>query len=260
MQENTIVVGDCLDVMADMSDGCVDIVVTSPPYWNQRSYSYWPTYQDYMDDVSTWVFEIARVLKPGRHCFWVIPDKLPWPPKENATPERLYMPVYADTESCAAKTGLVCKFPIIWKKIHGTQKMFGSYPYPPTVIHTPMTERICVWRKKGKPDLSRKSPDSKFSKERWVDWAQDLWQVNAETNVNHPAPFPQEIVERILTLWSFVGDLVFDPFMGSGTTAIAADRLGRRFYGCDISAEYVDLALKRLERDRLERSQLEMEL
>ena len=243
---DTIVIGDCLDVMRQMPDGCVDLVVTSPPYWNQRSYSFWPTYGDYMEDVSLWVGEVAQILKPGRHCFWVIPDKLPWPPKENGTRERLYMPIYADTERCASEAGLVCEFPIVWKKPHGTQKMFGSYPYPPTIIPTQMTERICMWRKPGKPDLSRKSDESRFTKEQWVTWAQDMWEINPETSIDHPAPFPEELVNRVVTLWSFVSDLVFDPFMGSGTTAVAAKKLGRHYFGCDINPEYVRLANERV--------------
>jgi len=158
------------------------------------------------------------------------------------------MPIYADTERAAAASRLACKFPIIWKKPHGTQKMFGSYPYPPTVIHTPMTERICVWRKMGKADLSQKSNQSKFTKQQWVDWAQDLWQIKPETNVSHPAPYPSELIERILSLWSFVGDCVFDPFMGSGTTAVAAKKLGRYYFGCEINPDYVDIARARVAR------------
>lgn len=246
---NTVVGGDCLEVMGKMLDECVDLIVTSPPYWNQRAYSFWPTYEEYMADVSGWVKECHRVLKQGRHCFWVVPDKLPWPPEKNGTGERLYMPVYADTERLAAEVGFVCKFPIVWKKPHGTQKMFGSYPYPPTIIHTPMTERICVWRKIGR--YSRPSRETKeascFTKEDWVAYAQDLWEINPETSSDHPAPFPESLVRRVLLLWSFVGDLVFDPFMGSGTTAVAAKKLNRSFFGCDLEEEYVSMANKRLE-------------
>jgi site-specific DNA-methyltransferase (adenine-specific) len=203
-----------------------------------------------MISVSGWIEQIARVLKPGRHCFWVIPDKLPWPPKENGTRERLYMPIYADTERLATRNGLIPEFPIIWKKPHGTQKMFGSYPYPPTVIHTPMTERICVWRKPGKPDLGNKSDESKFTKEQWVEWGQDLWEIAPETNVrDHPAPYPVELVSRIVTLWSFVGDTVLDPFMGSGTTGVACIQLKRDFVGVELDADYFQLAKKRIEHE-----------
>lgn len=163
--------GNCLAILPKIPDEEINIIITSPPYWNQKEYSFWPTYDAYLGSVALWIKELYRVLDCGRHCFWVIPDKLPYPPRENGTDERLYLPVYADTERIAAQCGFVCEFPIIWKKPHGSQKMFGSYPYPPTVIHTPMTERICVWRKPGKyqhPGKERKSY-SKFSKEQWVD-------------------------------------------------------------------------------------------
>jgi DNA modification methylase len=239
---------DWLELAGQLDNNSVDIIATSPPYWNQREYSFWPTYEQYLADVNKWVEQCARVLRPGRHCFWVIPDKLPWPPKENGTRERLYKPIYADTEAVAANCGLVCKYPIIWKKPHGTQKMFGSYPYPPTIIHTPMTERICIWRKPGKyphPGMEIKR-QSEFTKQQWVDWAQDLWEITPETSSPHPAPFPEEIPLRILTLWSFVGDIVVDPFAGWGTTLKVAADLGRKGIGCDLSREYVDMGAERL--------------
>lgn len=243
-----LILGDNLEVLPKLESESVDLIITSPPYWNQRAYSFWPTYESYLGTMSAVIHECYRVLKPGRHCFWVIPDKLPFPPKDNGTGERLYMPVYADTEYIAAKYGFVCEFPIIWKKPHGTQKMFGSYPYPPTIIHTPMTERICVWRKKGHPDLSRKSEESKFSSKKWVGWAQDLWEISPETSVkDHPAPFPAEIPLRIITLWSFLGDLVLDPFAGSGTTGVVAAEMGRNFVGIEIDKGYHALATKRIE-------------
>ena len=237
-----------------IKDNSIDLEITSPPYWNQKEYSYWETYELYLNDVKTWVNECFRVLKQGRHCFWIIPDKLPWPPKANGTRERLYMPIYADTERLAQEAGFVCEFPIIWKKPHGSQKMFGSYPYPPTVIHTPMTERICVWRKPGKPDLSNKSPESAYTKTQWVDWAQDLWEIGPETSVNHPAPFPVEIPKRIITMWSFVGDTVLDLFAGSFTTGVACVGEDRDFVGIEICKEYYQLGKSRIEEAERQKS------
>jgi len=166
--------------------------------------------------------------------------------KDNGTNERLYMPVYADTERIAADSGLIPKFPIVWKKPHGSQKMFGSYPFPPTIIHTPMTERICVWRKPGKANLSSKTQESIIKKSEWVDWAKDVWEVNPETSIYHPAPFPVELPLRAVTLWSFVGDLILDPFMGSGTTGIACNRKNRVFIGIEKDASYFEYAVGRL--------------
>lgn len=249
--------GDCLDVMAGLPNESVDLVVTSPPYWNQREYSFWLTYQDYINSVQQWVVHVFALLKPGRHCFWVIPDKLPWPPKDNGGSERLYMPIYADTEHAASVAGFVCEYPIIWRKPHGTQKMFGSYPYPPTIIHTQVTERICVWRKPGKPDLSRKSEASLITKQQWVDWAVDTWDIQPKTNSNHPAPFPVEIPRRCITMWSFVGDTVLDPFLGSGTTGVVAGELKRDFIGIEKNLDYFNMAKSRVESVYLQLSLLD---
>jgi len=240
--------GDCKEVLKTLDSNSVDIIITSPPYWNQKEYSFWLKYQDYLDDVKIWLSELHRILSPGRHCFWVIPDKIPYPPKENGTKERIYLPIYADTEKIASDIGFFCKFPIIWKKPHGTQKMFGSYPYPPTIIHTPMTERICVWRKGGKyPKRNKETKEkSKFTKEEWVDFGQDLWEIRPETSSDHPAPFPEELVSRIITLWSFVGDMVLDPFLGSGTTGAVAVKNNRKFIGIDYLKEYVKMSYDRI--------------
>jgi modification methylase len=237
---------DCIITMNRFSDESIDAIITSPPYWNQKAYSFWQNYDDYLHDVERWINECARVIKPGRHCFWIIPDKLPWPPKENGTTERLYVPIYADTERIASNSGLVCEFPIIWKKTHGTQKMFGSYPYPPTIIPTPMTERICTWRKPGRADLSKKTDLSKMSKQEWIDFSVDLWEIGARQSRNHPAIFPAEIPYRIIKLWSFVGDMIYDPFMGSGTTGVVCAQLGRNFIGSEINEAYFNLASGRL--------------
>lgn len=250
---NSIFCMNNIELMSNIPDNSVDIIVTSPPYWNQKEYSFWPTYYDYLESVRDWVKEIHRILDNGRHVFWVIPDKLPFPPSENGGKERLYLPIYSDTENIALNCGFVPEFPIIWKKPHGTQKMFGSYPYPPTVIHTPMTERICVWRKKNKyrkrdKDIKERS---KFTKEDWVDYAQDLWEINPETRLEHPAPFPEELVRRVLLLWSFKSDIVFDPFLGSGTTAVVARSMDRNYIGVDYKKEYIKLAESRLAQIRL---------
>jgi len=111
-----------------------------------------------------------------------------------------------------------------------------------------MTERICIWRKPGK--YIRRSGEvkesSRFTKEQWVAWAQDVWEIRPTSRKDHPAPFPEELVVRILTLWSFRGDLIYDPFIGSGTTAVVATRMGRKFIGSDIHQEYIDAAKNRL--------------
>lgn len=224
----------------------VHTIITSPPYWNQKEYSYWPSYEDYLKDVYRWVLKCYFLLEPGRHCFWVIPDKIPYPPKENGTDERLYLPIYSDTERIAANCGFVCKYPIVWIKPHGTQKMFGSYPYPPTTIHTPFTERICVWRKPGKYKPRADKEKSKYTKGTWVQYARDAWNIHTVSDPHHPAVFPIEIPARILLLWTFQGDNILDPFAGSGTTLRAAYIHKRNAIA--VEPNYYDLLKSRTEK------------
>lgn len=250
--------GDCLEILPTLDANGIDLIVTSPPYWNQREYSHWDTYSEYLLSVSRWLEQAVRVLKPGRHCFWVIPDKFPWPPKENGTGERLYMPIYADTELLAASHGLVCEFPIIWDKRGPnlseqpwSKKMWGSYPYPVSIIHTPFTERICVWRKPGTHGLTQADrEDSKITAQQFNDWARDIWSIRIDSDSPHPAPFNIEIPLRILALWSRKGDTVLDCFMGSGTTGVACVQTGRNFIGIEIDPTYYAIAEKRISEAR----------
>lgn len=254
--------GDCLEVMRQMPDASVDLVMTSPPYWNQREYSRWGTYQEFMGDCSCWIAECSRVVKNGRHIIWVIPDKIPFPPKENGTKERVYLPFYADCEVIASGVGLMPEFPVIWDKRGAnlteqpwSKKMWGSYPYPIGIIHTPFTERICIWRKRGSHGLSRADrEDSRITAEQFNKWACDIWSIRIESGVDHPAPFPLEIPTRAITLWSKVGDVVLDPFMGSGTTGIACVNTGRNFIGIEKIKEhpYFEYAQKRITESSLQ--------
>ncbi len=249
-----IIHNDCLEVLHEMDDNSIDLVITSPPYWNQKEYSFWPTYQEYLEDMESIIKQLERVLKQGRHCFWVIPDKIPWPPKENGTGERLYMPVYADTERIASNLDFVCEFPIIWDKRGPnlseqpwSKKMWGSYPYPVSIIHTPFTERICVWRKKGSHGLSQKDrEDSKITSTQFNDWARDIWSIRISSGVEHPAAFPLDVPHRILILWSCRGDTVLDPFCGSGTTGVACVKTERNFIGIEIDEDYCKIAKQRI--------------
>lgn len=247
--------GDCAEVMRDFEEASIDLIITSPPYWNQEDYSFWPSYRNYTQDVRLWVEQCFRVLKPGRHCFWVIPDKLPWPPKENGTKERLYMPIYSDTERVASEWGFVCEFPIVWDKRGPDltmkpwgKKMWGSYPYPVSIIHTPFTERICVWRKPGSHGLTKADrEDSKLEVFHLNEWSWDVWNIKISTDREHPAPFPMEIPIRVLTLWSCIGDTILDPFMGGATTGLACQDLDRKFIGIEKNTKFFNLSVNRMD-------------
>lgn len=239
---NTIYNEDCLETMKRMPDGVVDLIISSPPYFNLRDYANWDTYESYLESVSDWFEEMTRVLKQGRHIAWNIQDNLPEPTKDG----RHYHALMPDTVKIAQTHGLEWEVNIVWNKQNSTQLMMGSYPYPPTMIYAQMTESICIFRKPGKADLSSKNENSKLSREEWGSMIRNVWNIAPQTKSLHSAPFPLEIPKRLIKLHSFIGDTVYDPFMGSGTTAKACIDLSRNYIGSEISKEYCEIAENRL--------------
>jgi len=255
-EENTIVAGDCLDVVAQMPDGCVDLVVTSPPYYNAKDYGHgrrmWATHEDYLSWLFPRLLSSWQLLSPnGKLCLIVgdVPSTDDGGQKRNAT--------HCEITSLFLREGARFWAEWIWDKIQrgGGLYAFGSYPYPTNFLPRDIHEHILVFRKEGKSRLSCVADNikeqSRLDKYTWAEWQQSVWKIPTVTrNDIHPAMFPEEIALRLIRLFSFVGDIVADFFIGSGTTAVVADRLGRKFFGCDINPDYVEMALKRLEKDR----------
>jgi DNA modification methylase len=228
---DTIVCGDCLDVIRDMPDGCVDLSVVDPPF--NLGFDYGPDSDDKkpLDEYRQWLKtimnEVERITREGRLIFlWqAMPHCLPvW----NDYPQARLMAGCKDFVQLR-KVDVQWAFdPILFWNKEGTQ-----YHFSDNGVQGPRRD----WH------LAKTS--------RWVLEAKGFW---------HPCPRPLDTVEYIVNQWSKEGDLIFDPFIGSGTTAVAALKLGRHFYGCDINPEYVKLANERIEKTRLEMSQMELAL
>ena len=198
----------------------------------------------YLNSVDKWFCELGRIIKSGRHVCWNVQPFLPSKLKK----ERYHQPLSADTIRIAYRHQFMLEHTIIWNKINAVcQRMFGSYPYPPTIIYTPNTEDIHIFRKIGKADLSSKTDESKITKQEWKEWTLTIWDMPIGYNTEHTATFPKELPTRLIKLHSFVGDIVFDPFTGSGTTGVACVKTGRKFTGIEIDPEYVEIAKKRIE-------------
>jgi len=224
---NTIVVGDCLDVMRQMPDECVDLIVTDPPY--NASYN-----------------SLTITGVKGSDYTTICED---WDLDFNPTivwPELLRV----------ARAGIVfCSHHLLaqWLALIQGSGFFRQ------IIHlqktNPLPSARKVWRFTTLYGLWWAKSPYTFHKE----WAgMDILRYSAgHTGIAwHPTPKPVAPIAALIRVHSNPGDIVFDPFMGSGTTAVAADRLGRRWFGCDINPEYVRLALKRIEEDRKKRAQL----
>jgi site-specific DNA-methyltransferase (adenine-specific) len=233
---NKIHAENCLDTMKRMPDDFVDLVVTSPPYnkegllgikknkgqiWHPNIE--YDVYQDVMSeaDYEQWIIEILnelkRIIKPNGSIFF------------NHKPRRHKNKAFLPTDFIS-KSELDLYQLIIWNR--------KNSPNIRNDIFIPCTEHI-YWLVKGKPKTFRKNVDKEFLSE--------VWTLSADKQRNHPAPFPELIVENCINMASEFGDVVYDPFMGSGTTAVASFRLGRNFIGSEISNSYVEIAEKRLE-------------
>ena len=248
--------GDCLEILPTLADNSVDLVVTSPPYFNLREYSSWETYDDYIHEVDLWFEQLARIVKIGRYIFWNIQDSYPNRLFDTQSP-RKHLPLSSDTIQQATKH-INYEDNIVWFKgaAGATQRMFGSYPYPPTLIFSKLHENILVFRKEGQAKYSR-TEDSKISKEQWVDLTNSVWRFPPETRSKHPAPFPVQLPSRAITGWSLIGDTILDPFMGAGTSGLACVEKDRNFIGIELDKDYYDIAVKRITDAQL---QIRMEL
>lgn len=254
---NTIVVGDCLDVMTRMPNGCVDLVFADPPFNLGKKYGKDKDRRvDYWQWVKRWLEECWRVLNTtGSFYYMCLPQHLPF-----ALPLMELWGIFRNV--------------IIWKNATGAhQANYRYWPkYQPIIFYSRDGNTYNAGAQVD-PSATRRWDDKmgyKF-KGRMGDMWLDIPFVYAGSIIHkeaiiepgtkrkvHPCQMPEGLAERAILHSTNKDGLVFDPFIGSGTTAVAADRLGRNFFGCDISAPYVEMGLERIAGDRKKRAQLEL--
>ncbi len=253
------IVGDGRN-MKELKDESVQLIITSPPYYDLKEYNEDNThsdqigspsnYQEYLDNLNDVWKECVRVLGPdGKLCINIMPIFLSG--KENGFGRRETKPMITDIENFMNSTGDMFTFGLyIWDKRKIVRfSSFGSYPYPPNIFSTMPYEWIIVFSKKGKrlPVAKEIKEKSKLTVKEWQEWAiNSIWEMQPAKakSVGHPAPFPEELPKRLIKLYSFWGDTVLDPFVGSGTTVRVAESLGRNGVGYDVNPEYIELAEK----------------
>ena len=247
---DTIICGDCESVLSTFPAAFVDIIVTSPPYNFGLEYDsddakdaiYW---EEYFEKLSRIWKECSRVLKPGgRLCVNIQPLFSD------------YMPTHHIISNQLLNLGLLWKGEILWEKHNYNCKYtaWGSWKSPsmPYLKYTwEFIEVFCKesHRKPGNPQKIDITGDE-FKK-----WVYAKWEIAPEANMkkyNHPAMFPEELVARLLKLFSYQGDVVLDLFNGVGTTTLVAYKLGRRYIGIDISPQYCETAKARLAREQVQ--------
>lgn len=243
-----------------IADGSVHLIVTSPPYWTLKKYEdnehqlgEIADYDRFLDELNKVWRECARVLAPGGRICCVVGDVC-IPRKQG---RHRVMPLHADIMVRARSLGLDALTPILWFKIangvteaKGNGAGFYGKPYQPGAIIKNDAEYILFLRKGGKyrsPSTTQKAL-SMLSKDEMKSWLRSAWfDIKGEsTRKGHPAPYPERLAVRLIKLFSFAGDTILDPFVGTGTTSLAAVATGRNSIGNEIEPAYFKMAEQRL--------------
>lgn len=241
-------------------DESVHLVVTSPPYWTLKEYNRVEGQLGYLNDYEAFVSALDevwkegfRILVPGGRIVCVVGDVLLSRRRNGG--RHTVVPLHASIQDRCREIGFDNLAPIIWNKIGNAQYEVGrggflGKPYEPNAIIKNDIEYIIFQRKPGgyRSPTSGARLLSLISVEDHQEWFQQVWTgLGGASTKSHPAPFPLALAERLVRMFSFVGDLVLDPFSGSGTTSLAAINWGRNSIGVEIDPSYVAMAERRLD-------------
>lgn len=242
----------------------IHLIVTSPPYWTLKDYNPGDGQLGYIEDYDKFLDELDRVwdachraLVPGGRLVCVVGDVCLSRRKNKG--EHLVMPLHASIQERCRKLGFSNLAPIIWYKIanasyeaSGNGAGFLGKPYEPNAVIKNDIEFILMERKPGgyrSPSVATRVL-SIVPAEQHKAWFQQIWTgLTGASTREHPAPYPLQLAERLIRMFSFTGDTVFDPFMGTGTTSVAAAKWGRNSVGVEVDERYFDMAAKRIDRE-----------
>jgi site-specific DNA-methyltransferase (adenine-specific) len=224
--------------MTPIPDNSVGLAFTSPPYNVGKDYDDDMSLENYLALIGQVASEVYRVLCPGGRYVVNIAN----------LGRKPYIPLHAYFYEIHQEVGFLPMGEIIWRKAKGASGncAWGSWQSAKAPRLRDLHEYLLVFTKEkfGRPDKG----ESDITRDEFMAATLSIWEINAESakRVGHPAPFPVALAERVIRLYSYVGDVVLDPFMGSGTTAVAAVQNQRHYVGFDISAEYCTLAEERI--------------
>ncbi len=244
-----------------LAEGSVHLVLTSPPYWTLKEYpaalgqlGLIADYEQFHDELDKVWRHCFRALVPGGRLVCVVGDVC-LPRRRHG--RHMVMPLHADIIVRARRIGFDNLSPIFWYKIANAKyevengSSFLGKPYEPNAILKNDVEFILMLRKPGgyrQPTEAQRAA-SRLTKQEHQAWFQQVWTLNGASTRDHPAPYPEELARRLVRMFSFTGDTVLDPFMGLGTTLLAAARCGRNSIGVEIEPNYVKKAEARLEHE-----------
>jgi len=257
---HNLFLGDARE-LGQLEKESVHLVVTSPPYWTLKRYDehegqlgHVGDYNEFHDGLDEVWKHCFRALVPGGRLICVVGDVCLSRRKNNGI--HTVIPLHATIQERCQAIGFTNLAPIIWNKIanavyeaEGNGGGFLGKPYEPNAVIKNDIEFILMLRKSGgyrKPSAAKRLL-SVIPEEEYRIWFNQIWTgLTGASTRSHPAPYPVELAERLIRMFSFVGDTVLDPFMGTASTNIAAAKWGRNSIGAEISPRYFDLAASRL--------------
>jgi site-specific DNA-methyltransferase (adenine-specific) len=260
--QHTLHLGDArkLDWIPDAS---VHLVVTSPPYWTLKKYNDHPDqlgdvtdYEEFQDELEKVWRHCFRLLVPGGRLVCVIGDVCLARRRNNG--RHMVIPLHADISVRCRRIGFDYLTPVLWHKIANASyevengSSFLGKPYEPNAIIKNDTEYVLMLRKPGgyRQPTDEQRRRSKLSKEDFAKWFRSMWtDLPGASTRDHPAPFPIELACRIVRMFSFVGDTVLDPFLGTGSTMIGAIRAERNSIGNEVDPQYFRLAERNIRQE-----------
>jgi DNA modification methylase len=244
--------------MPELAAESVPLIVTSPPYWQIKDYGdpaqigHGQSLHEYLRELMKVWAECFRVSTPGGRLCVNVGDQFA---RASLYGRYRVIPLHAEIIGQCSSLGYDFMGSIIWRKkttmnTSGGAVVMGSYPYPPNGIVEIDFEYILLFKKPGTPRTVPAAQKKKaaLTRDEWKGWFSGHWEIVGARKKGHEAPFPEEIPSRLIRMFSFPGDTVLDPFLGTGTTAKAAVEHGRRAVGYEIVPAYAEQARARLER------------
>ena len=257
--EHIIIRGDSRN-MQELEDGSVHLVITSPPYWQLKDYGfdeqigYNDSYENYINNLNLVWKESYRVLDEGCRLCINIGDQFA---RSVYYGRYKVIPIRTEIIKFCETIGFDYMGAIIWQKktttnTTGGASVMGSFPYPRNGIISIDYEFILLFKKLGiaKKPSQKKKELSRLSKDEWKEYFSGHWTFGGVKQDSHIAMFPEELPKRLIKMFSFVGDNVLDPFLGSGTTSLAARNIGRNSFGYEINPEFISVIKKKLNIDQ----------
>ena len=247
IHENDLILGNAQN-MSELPDNCLHLMITSPPYNVSKEYDEDMSLTEYLVMLGNIFSETYRVLvEGGRACINVA-----------NLGRKPYIPLTDYISQIMLEIGFRMRGEISWNKGAGAgvSMAWGSWMSASNPVLRDVHEYILVFSKGsfGRVKQKDREYESTIERDQFMEWTKSVWDMNTESakKVGHPAPFPLELPNRLIQLYSFNGDIVLDPLMGSGSTAIAALNSNRKYVGYEIDEEYHKLAEKRIEPFKLQ--------